>query len=243
MAHEMFRCGVPSVNSHRSPFAGRKLNIFEDPTRLATCPASRCWCRRPAYSVHQALRGAERAKPNATASVLGPTRSIRTAPKPFETIIWQYGDAQAEAGTFNYIGNNIFQRPHTGLNQTVLRGEWGFQGPGNRLSAPTTHLTADQAAAPTQCWPPPKLPNHTVDHSATPPLRPCVRLHILYTAVNSYSYADGSQPIRCRWKVSGRSWSAGAGRHLVGPEHCYRCLSRRKAAAAGSSSPSPPAKT
>lgn len=99
-------------------------------------------------------------------------------------------------GAFNYIGNT-YASAHVGLNQAVLREEWGFKGmlETDYFSGLNYgYQTADQAIrgytdimlASTETT------NHVTDHSATSVIAMRRAAHnILYTAVNSWRYADG----------------------------------------------------
>ena len=98
--------------------------------------------------------------------------------------------------TFYNIGNT-YASAHVGLNQTVLREEWGFKGmlETDYFSGLNYgYQTADQAIrgytdimlASTETT------NHVTDHSATSVIAMRRAAHnILYTAVNSWRYADG----------------------------------------------------
>lgn len=140
MAHEMQVSGwyAPSVNLHRSPFAGRNFEYFsEDPTLSGDLSGEQVLgaADRGVYAFikHFALNEQETQR-NGQLCTWANEQSIRELYlKPFETVIKADGDAQAVMGSFNYIGNT-YSSAHTGLNQTVLRGEWGFRGlRGNRL--------------------------------------------------------------------------------------------------------------
>ncbi len=116
--------------------------------------------------------------------------------KPFETVIKADGDAQAVMGSFNYIGNT-YSSAHTGLNQTVLRGEWDFKGfveTDYFSGANYAYQTADQAirGGTDAMLATTETTNHITDQSATSvkAMRVAAR-NILYTAVNSWRYADG----------------------------------------------------
>lgn len=211
MAHEMQVSGwyAPSVNLHRSPFAGRNFEYFsEDPTLSGDLSGEQVLgaADRGVYAFikHFALNEQETQR-NGQLCTWANEQSIRELYlKPFETVIKADGDAQAVMVSFNYIGNT-YSSAHTGLNQTVLRGEWGFEGfswKPTTSPAPTTPIRQPirrSVAAPTQCWPPPKPPI-TSPTTAPPPLRPCVRLRTTSSTRRSTAGATrtASQPIRCR---------------------------------------------
>lgn len=137
-------------------------------------------------------------------------------------------------GAFNYIGNT-YASAHVGLNKTVLRDEWGFRG--MLESGPNYgYQTADQAirgytdimlaTADTT--------NHVTDHSATSVIAMRRASHnILYTAVNSWRYADGQPDANMpAWQIAMIVVDAVLGVVLVGLEVLAVCrfLIRRKSA-------------
>lgn len=215
MAHEMQVSGwyAPSVNLHRSPFAGRNFEYFsEDPTLSGDLSGEQVLgaADRGVYAFikHFALNEQETQR-NGQPCTWANEQSIRELYlKPFETVIKADGDAQAVMGSFNYIGNT-YSSAHTGLNQTVLRGEWGFRGfvetdyfSGSNYS----HQTADQSirGGTDAMLATTETTNHITDHSATSVKAMRAATHnILYTAVNSWRYADGepADPMP-GWKVT-----------------------------------------
>lgn len=247
MAHEMQVSGwyAPSVNLHRSPFAGRNFEYFsEDPTLSGDLSGEQVLgsADRGVYAFikHFALNEQETQR-NGQLCTWANEQSIRELYlKPFETVIKADGDAQAVMGSFNYIGNT-YSSAHTGLNQTVLRGEWGFRGfvetdyfSGSNYSYQTADQSirggTDAMLATTETT------NHITDHSATSVKAMRAATHnILYTAVNSWRYADGepADPMP-GWKVTMIVVDVVLGVTLVGLETLAikRFLSRRKAAAA-----------
>ena len=81
------------------------------------------------------------------------------------------GDAQAMMGSYNYIGNT-YASAHEGLNETVLRGEWGFRGflETDYFSGPNySYQTADQVirAGTDAMLSTTDTTNHVEDRSAT----------------------------------------------------------------------------
>lgn len=247
MTHEMQVSGwyAPSVNLHRSPFAGRNFEYFsEDPTLSGDLSGEQVLgaADRGVYAFikHFALNEQETQR-NGQLCTWANEQSIRELYlKPFETVIKADGDAQAVMGSFNYIGNT-YSSAHTGLNQTVLRGEWGFRGfvetdyfSGSNYS----YQTADQAirGGTDAMLATTETTNHIIDHSATSVKAMRAATHnILYTAVNSWRYADGepADPMP-GWKVTMIVVDVVLGVTLVGLETLAikRFLSRRKAAAA-----------
>lgn len=140
MAHEMQVSGwyAPSVNLHRSPFAGRNFEYFsEDPTLSGDLSGEQVLgaADRGVYAFikHFALNEQETQR-NGQLCTWANEQSIRELYlKPFETVIKADGDAQAVMGSFNYIGNT-YSSAHTGLQPDRPTRRVGFQGlRGNRL--------------------------------------------------------------------------------------------------------------
>ena len=247
MAHEMQVSGwyAPSVNLHRSPFAGRNFEYFsEDPTLSGDLSSEQVLgaADRGVYAFikHFALNEQETQR-NGQLCTWANEQSIRELYlKPFETVIKTDGDAQAVMGSFNYIGNT-YSSAHTGLNQTVLRGEWGFKGfvetdyfSGTNYS----YQTGDQAirGGTDAMLATTETTNHITDHSATSVKAMRAATHnILYTAVNSWRYADGEpdDPMPS-WKVALIVADVVLGVVLAGLEALAvkRFLNRRKVAEA-----------
>lgn len=140
MAHEMQVSGwyAPSVNLHRSPFAGRNFEYFsEDPTLSGDLSGEQVLgaADRGVYAFikHFALNEQETQR-NGQLCTWANEQSIRELYlKPFETVIKADGDAQAVMGSFNYIGNT-YSSAHTGTQPDRPTRRVGFQGlRGNRL--------------------------------------------------------------------------------------------------------------
>ena len=203
MAHEMQVSGwyAPSINNHRSAFGGRNFEYFsEDPVLTAGLAVEQVLGAADrgvyAFTKHFALNEQETER-NGQLCTWSNEQAIREIYlRPFEEVVKADGDAQAIMGAFNYIGNT-YASAHTGLNQTVLRDEWGFKGMVETDYFSGTNYgyqTADQAIrgytdimlASTETT------NHVTDHSATSVIAMRRAAHnILYTTVNSWRYADG----------------------------------------------------
>lgn len=125
--------------------------------------------------------------------------------KPFEMSVKE-GGAQAVMSAFNYIGNT-----HAGgdaaLLKTVLRDEWGFKGfvltdyfggYGYQNADQEVRAGNDAMLATT------KITNHITDKSATSVKAMRQAAHnILYTAANSWQYADGEPKVATPvWKTA-----------------------------------------
>lgn len=207
MAHEMHVSGwyAPSVNIHRSAFAGRNFEYFsEDPILTGDLAAEQMLGAADhgvySFTKHFALNEQENER-NGQLCTWSNEQAIREIYlRPFEIIVKADGDAQAMMGSFNYVGNT-YASAHLGLNQTVLRDEWGFKGflETDYFSGPNYGFqNADQlirggtdamlATAETT--------NHVTDRSATSviQMRRATK-NILYTAANSWMYKHGEPEV------------------------------------------------
>ena len=247
MAHEIHVSGwyAPSVNLHRSPFAGRNFEYFsEDPLLTGELAAEQMLGADEfgvySFTKHFALNEQENER-NGQLCTWSNEQAIREIYlKPFEIIVKADGDAQAMMGSYNYIGNT-YASAHEGLNETVLRGEWGFRGflETDYFSGPNySYQTADQAirAGTDAMLSTTDTTNHVEDRSATSVIEMRRAAHnILYTAVNSWVYENGepeqSMPV---WQVAMIAVDVVLGLLLVGLEvvAVRRYMSRRAAAAA-----------
>ena len=193
MAHEMQVSGwdAPSVNRIAHRLQAADSNIFEDPTRLATCPASRCRCRRPwRIRVHQALRALNEQETQRNGSYAsGPTSSPSNCPEAVRNHHGADGDAQAVMGSFNSSATHI-PAPTPDSTRPSYAARGGFRGRGNRLLLRLQLLYQDSRSgdrggtdamlATTETT------NHITDHSATSvKAMRAATYNILYTAVNS----------------------------------------------------------
>jgi len=133
-------------------------------------------------------------------------QSIReTYLKPFEMSVKE-GGAQAVMSSFNYIGHT-YAGASSNLLQTVLRGEWGFKGfvltdyfggYGYQNADQEVRAGNDSMLATT------KITNHIIDKSATSVKAMRQAAHnILYTAANSWQYANGEPKVATPiWKTA-----------------------------------------
>jgi beta-glucosidase len=248
MAHEMQVSGwyAPSINNHRSAFGGRNFEYFsEDPVLTAGLAVEQVLGAADrgvyAFTKHFALNEQETER-NGQLCTWSNEQAIREIYlRPFEEVVKADGDAQAMMGSFNYIGNT-YASAHVGLNQTVLREEWGFKGmlETDYFSGSSYgYQSADQAirgytdimlaTADTT--------NHVTDRSATSLIAMRQAAHnILYTAVNSWRYADGQpeDPMPA-WQIAMIVADVVLGVALVGLETLAvrRFVARRRAAGAG----------
>ena len=203
MAHEMEVSGwyAPSINIHRSAFGGRNFEYFsEDPVLTGTLAAQQVLGADPrgvyAFTKHFALNEQETER-NGQLCTWANEQSIREIYlRPFEEVVKADVSVQAMMGSFNYIGNT-YASAHLGLNQTVLRDEWGFEGMletdyfsgtnyGYQNADQLIRGGTDIMLASTETT------NNVEDRSATSVIQMRRAAHnILYTAVNSWRYADG----------------------------------------------------
>ena len=204
MAHDMDASGwyAPSMNIHRSAFAGRNFEYFSEDGLLSGAMASREIAGAKAKGVyafmkHFALNEQETNR-WAMLTTWATEQSIREIYlKPFEMSV-KDGGAQAVMSSYNYVGP-VYSAAYEPLQRTVLRDEWGFRGMvlsdyfagfgfqngdqmirnGNDVMLSTIDGT-----------------NHITDRSATSvkAMREAVH-NILYTTVNSYHYADGEPEV------------------------------------------------
>lgn len=133
-------------------------------------------------------------------------QSIReTYLKPFEMSVKE-GGAQAVMSSFNYIGYT-YAGASSNLLQTVLRDEWGFKGfvltdyfggYGYQNADQEVRAGNDSMLATT------KITNHITDKSATSVKAMRQAAHnILYTAANSWQYANGEPKVATPiWKTA-----------------------------------------
>ena len=229
MAHEMEVSGwyAPSINIHRSAFGGRNFEYFsEDPVLTGTLAAQQVLGADSrgvyAFTKHFALNEQETER-NGQLCTWSNEQAIREIYlRAFEEVVKADVSAQAIMGAFNYIGNT-YASAHLGLNQTVLRDEWGFEGmvETDYFSGPNYgYQNADQLIrggtdimlASTETT------NNVEDQSATAVIQMRRAAHnILYTAVNSWRYADGDPAaVTPAWQIATYAVDAVIGVALVG---------------------------
>ena len=211
MAHDMHVTGwyAPAMNIHRSAFGGRNFEYYSEDGYLSGVMASNAIAgarEQGVYSFmkHFALNDQETNR-NSMICTWANEQSIREIYlKPFEMSV-KDGGAQAVMSSFNYLGTT-YAAAYSPLQNTVLRDEWGFRGMvltdyfagygyqnadqlirnGNDFMLATTDVT-----------------NHVTSKSATSvkAMRQATK-NILYTAVNSWMYADGEPEVATPiWKT------------------------------------------
>ena len=212
MARELHATGwyAPSINNHRSAFAGRNFEYFSEDPVLAGVLASGEVAGAQAQGVyafvkHFALNDQE-VNRQSMLCTWATEQSIREIyMKPFEMTV-KDGGTTAIMSAYNYIGP-IYAGASENLLNTVLRDEWGFRGvvisdyflgqgyqnadqmirAGNDFMLATTDIT-----------------NRITDDSATSliAMRQATK-NLLYTAVNSWMYENGEpQTAMPVWQVA-----------------------------------------
>lgn len=212
MAHDMHVAGwyAPAMNIHRGAFSGRTFEYFSEDSLLSGVMTSNEIAgakEKGVYSFmkHFALNDQETNRTNMVCTWANEQAIRETYLKPFEMSVKE-GGAQAVMSSFNYIGYTYAGASNNLLN-TVLRDEWGFKGfvltdyfggygyqngdqeirNGNDSMLATTSIT-----------------NHITDKSATSVKAMRTAAHnILYTAANSWQYADGEPKVTTPiWKTA-----------------------------------------
>ena len=212
MAHDMHVAGwyAPAMNIHRGAFSGRTFEYFSEDSLLSGVMASSEITgakEKGVYSFmkHFALNDQETKRTEMLCTWTNEQAMREIYLKPFEMSVKE-GGAQAVMSAFNYIGNTYAGGNNVLLN-TVLRDEWGFKGfvltdyfggygyqngdqeirNGNDSMLATTSIT-----------------NHITDKSATSVKAMRTAAHnILYTAANSWQYADGEPKVATPiWKTA-----------------------------------------
>lgn len=212
MAHDMHVAGwyAPAMNIHRNAFSGRTFEYFSEDSLLSGVMASNEIAgakEKGVYSFmkHFALNDQETKRTEMLCTWTNEQAMREIYLKPFEMSVKE-GGAQAVMSAFNYIGNTYAGGNNVLLN-TVLRDEWGFKGfvltdyfggygyqngdqeirNGNDSMLATTSIT-----------------NHITDKSATSVKAMRTAVHnILYTAANSWQYADGEPKVATPiWKTA-----------------------------------------
>lgn len=200
MAHDMHVAGwyAPAMNIHRNAFSGRTFEYFSEDSLLSGVMASSEISGAKSKGVysfmkHFALNDQETKRTEMLCTWTNEQAMREIYLKPFEMSVKE-GGAQAVMSSFNYIGNT-YAGADSALLQTVLRGEWGFKGfvltdyfggYGYQNADQEVRAGNDSMLATT------KITNHITDKSATSVKAMRQAAHnILYTAANSWQYANG----------------------------------------------------
>lgn len=212
MAHDMHVVGwyAPAMNIHRSAFSGRTFEYFSEDSLLSGAMASNEIAgakEKGVYSFmkHFALNDQETNRTNMVCTWADEQAIREIYLKPFEMSVKE-GGAQAVMSSFNYIGYTYAGASNNLLN-TVLRDEWGFKGfvltdyfggYGYQNADQEIRNGNDSMLATT------KITNHITDKSATSVKAMRTAAHnILYTAANSWQYADGEPKVATPiWKTA-----------------------------------------
>ena len=212
MAHDMHVAGwyAPAMNIHRGAFSGRTFEYFSEDSLLSGVMASNEIAgakEKGVYSFmkHFALNDQETNRTNMVCTWADEQAIREIYLKPFEMSVKE-GGAQAVMSSFNYIGYT-YAGASSNLLQTVLRGEWGFKGfvltdyfggYGYQNADQEVRAGNDSMLATT------KITNHITDKSATSVKAMRQAAHnILYTAANSWQYANGEPKVATPiWKTA-----------------------------------------
>ena len=243
MAHDMHVAGwyAPAMNIHRNAFSGRTFEYFSEDSLLSGVMASSEISGAKSKGVysfmkHFALNDQETKRTEMLCTWTNEQAMREIYLKPFEMSVKE-GGAQAVMSSFNYIGYT-YAGASSNLLQTVLRGEWGFKGfvltdyfggYGYQNADQEVRAGNDSMLATT------KITNHITDKSATSVKAMRQAAHnILYTAANSWQYANGEPKVATPiWKTAMYvAWGVTAvlviGLEIVAIK---RYLSRKKAVA------------
>lgn len=212
MAHDMHVAGwyAPAMNIHRNAFSGRTFEYFSEDSLLSGVMASSEISGAKSKGVysfmkHFALNDQETKRTEMLCTWTNEQAMREIYLKPFEMSVKE-GGAQAVMSSFNYIGNT-YAGADSALLQTVLRGEWGFKGfvltdyfggYGYQNADQEVRAGNDSMLAAT------KITNHITDKSATSVKAMRQAAHnILYTAANSWQYANGEPKVATPiWKTA-----------------------------------------
>ncbi len=212
MAHDMHVAGwyAPAMNIHRNAFSGRTFEYFSEDSLLSGVMASSEISGAKSKGVysfmkHFALNDQETKRTEMLCTWTNEQAMREIYLKPFEMSVKE-GGAQAVMSSFNSIGNT-YAGADSALLQTVLRGEWGFKGfvltdyfggYGYQNANQEVRAGNDSMLATT------KITNHITDKSATSVKAMRQAAHnILYTAANSWQYANGEPKVATPiWKTA-----------------------------------------
>ena len=243
MAHGMHVAGwyAPAMNIHRNAFSGRTFEYFSEDSLLSGVMASSEISGAKSKGVysfmkHFALNDQETKRTEMLCTWTNEQAMREIYLKPFEMSVKE-GGAQAVMSSFNYIGNT-YAGADSALLQTVLRGEWGFKGfvltdyfggYGYQNADQEVRAGNDSMLATT------KITNHITDKSATSVKAMRQAAHnILYTAANSWQYANGEPKVATPiWKTAMYVACGVVAVLVIGLEFLTikRYLSRKKAVA------------
>ena len=212
MAHDIHVAGwyAPAMNIHRNAFSGRTFEYFSEDSLLSGVMASSEISGAKSKGVysfmkHFALNDQETKRTEMLCTWTNEQAMREIYLKPFEMSVKE-GGVQAVMSSFNYIGNT-YAGADSALLQTVLRGEWGFKGfvltdyfggYGYQNADQEVRAGNDSMLATT------KITNHITDKSATSVKAMRQAAHnILYTAANSWQYANGEPKVATPiWKTA-----------------------------------------
>lgn len=226
MAKELNVTGwyAPAMNIHRSPYAGRNFEYFSEDGYLSGIIAAQ-ECKGASdngvypFMKHFALNDQETNRTNMLCTWASEQAIREVYLKPFQMSVTD-GHATAVMSSFNYIGTQANCRNSHLLND-VLRGEWGFRGfvetdyysgygyqnanlairNGNDAMLATTQVQGDATNVITD-----------TDNATTQQAMRTAAHNILYTAANSWLYANGTpQLATAPWEIAFRIVAIGGG--------------------------------
>ncbi len=211
MAQEMNVTGwyAPAMNIHRTPYSGRNFEYFsEDGVLSGTMAAQQIAGAKSkgvyAFAKHFALNDQETNRCAMLCTWADEQTMREIYLKPFEMTV-KDGGTTAIMTSFNYIGNT-YSASHSELLNDVLRAEWGFEGMvetdyfggfGYQIGDQAMRAGNDAMLATISGE---NVIKDTTSATSVSAMRTASH-NILYTAVNSWMYANG--PVRVEtpiWK-------------------------------------------
>ncbi len=133
MADEMDVSGwyAPAMNIHRSAFAGRNFEYYSEDGLISGKMAAAAITGAAEYGVyaymkHYALNDQETNRTSMLCTWTTEQAAREIYLKPFEICVKE-GNVGAVMSSFNYVGTT-WAGAHYGLQTTILRDEWGFEG-------------------------------------------------------------------------------------------------------------------
>ncbi|NEG90416.1 glycoside hydrolase family 3 N-terminal domain-containing protein [Bifidobacterium aerophilum] len=204
MAHEMDVTGwyAPAMNVHRTPYGGRNFEYFSEDGLLSGRMAAQQVAGAKSKGVyafikHFALNNQETNRRVILCTWADEQTMREIYLKPFELSV-KDGGATAVMTGLNYIGN-VYAGAYEPLLKNVLRDEWGFRGMVlTDYFSSQSYQIGDQAmrAGNDAMLATTDTTNHISDKSATSTKAMREACHnILYTAVNSWIYANGQPKV------------------------------------------------
>ena len=212
MADEMDVSGwyAPAMNIHRSAFAGRNFEYYSEDGFISGKMAANAILGAAesgvyAFMKHFAMNDQETHRTDMLCTWSNEQAMREIYFKPFEISVKE-GHCSAVMSAFNYIGNK-YAAATTELQNTVLRGEWGFRGMvltdyfggyGYQDADILIRNGNDFCLTP-QATDFSKVSDTTSATSVLAMRQACK--NILYTTANSRAYANDSNGGAAKWEV------------------------------------------